>query len=107
MSEVEEAAGSDPRFDHSLDELKRQLSDRDDAGARARIVVELMAVVLQASLLLRHGDPAVADAFCASRLDSHGGRMFGTLRPSSKLAGIVDRHRPQISGTGAERRVSS
>ena len=96
MSEVEDAAGSDPRFDHSLDELKRHLSDRDDAEARARIVVELMAVVLQASLLLRHGDPAVADAFCGSRLDSHGGRTFGTLRPNSKLAGIVDRHRPQI-----------
>jgi putative acyl-CoA dehydrogenase len=96
MSELEESAGSDPRFDHSLEELKRQLSDGDDAEARARIVVELMAVVLQASLLLRHGDPAVADAFCASRLDSHGGRTFGTLGPSSKLAGIVDRHRPQI-----------
>src|ERR1700730_17715505 len=90
MSEVEESAGSDPRFDDSLGELKRQLSNRDDAEARARIVVELMAVVLQASILLRHGDPAVADAFCASRLDSRGGRTFGTLQPSPKLTGIVD-----------------
>jgi putative acyl-CoA dehydrogenase len=37
-----------------------------------------MALVLQASLLLRYGDGAVADAFCASRLDRDWGRAFGT-----------------------------
>src|SRR3984893_5314151 len=96
MSEVEESAGSDPRFDDSLGELKRQLSNRDDAEARARTVVELVAVALQASLLLRHGDPAVADAFCASRLDSRGGRTFGTLQPILKLTVMVYRPRPEI-----------
>jgi putative acyl-CoA dehydrogenase len=55
-----------------------------------------MAVVLEASLLVRHGDPAVAEAFCASRLDSNGGMSFGTLPPSRQLAGIVQRHRPQV-----------
>jgi putative acyl-CoA dehydrogenase len=58
--------------------------------------VELMAVALEASLLVRHGDPAVAEAFCASRLDSNGGRSFGTLPPSSELAGIVRRHQPHV-----------
>src|SRR5713101_5649093 len=96
VDEVEEARGSDPRLDDSVDELKRQLSDSADAESRARRVVELMAVALQASLLVRHGDPAVAEAFCASRLDSNGGRSFGTLPPSSELAGIVRRHQPQI-----------
>jgi len=96
VDEVEEARGSDPRLDDSVDELKRQLFDSADAESRARRVVELMAVVLEASLLLRHGDPAVAEAFCASRLDSHGGRSFGTLPPSSQLAGIVQRHRPAL-----------
>jgi putative acyl-CoA dehydrogenase len=57
--------------------------------------VELMAVALEASLLLRHGDPAVAEAFCASRLDGIGARSFGTLPPSARLAGIVERHRPR------------
>jgi len=52
-------------------------------------------VVLQASLLLRHGDPAVAEVFCASRLGD-GGHTFGTLRPSPKLAGIVERARPVL-----------
>jgi putative acyl-CoA dehydrogenase len=96
IDEVEQARGSDPRLDDAVDELKRQLSDPTEAEARARRIVELMAVALEASLLVRHGDPAVAEAFCASRLDSGGGRSFGTLPPSSKLAGIVRRHQPQI-----------
>jgi putative acyl-CoA dehydrogenase len=96
VNEVEEARGSDPRLDDAVDVLKRQLSDKTDAESRARRVVELMAVALQASLLVRNGDPAVAEAFCASRLDSNGSRSFGTLRPSSELAGIVRRHQPQI-----------
>jgi putative acyl-CoA dehydrogenase len=96
VDEIEEARGSDARLDDAVDELKRQLSDQADVEARARRIVELMAVALEASLLVRHGDPAVADAFCASRLDSNGGRAFGTLPPSSHLAGIVRRHQPQI-----------
>jgi putative acyl-CoA dehydrogenase len=96
MDEVEAARGSDPRLDEAVDELKRQLSDQTDAEARARRIVELMAVALEASLLVRHGDPAVAEAFCASRLDSNGGRSFGTLPPSSELAGIVRRHQPHV-----------
>jgi putative acyl-CoA dehydrogenase len=96
VHEVEAARGSDPRLDDAVEELKRQLSDQTDAEARARKVVELMALVLEASLLVRHGDPAVAEAFCASRLDFSGGRSFGTLPPSQELAGIVRRHQPQI-----------
>jgi putative acyl-CoA dehydrogenase len=96
MDELDEAAGMDSRLDDAVVELKRQLADTADAEARARSVVELMALALEASLLVRHGDPAVAEVFCAARLDSGGGRSFGTLRPSSKLAGIVERHRPQL-----------
>ena len=39
---------------------------RDDLEPRARRVVERMALALQGSLLVRYGDQAVADAFCAS-----------------------------------------
>jgi putative acyl-CoA dehydrogenase len=95
VHEVEEARGLDPRLDDSVDVLKRQLADIGDAEASARRIVELMAVILEASLLVRHGDSAVAEAFCGSRLDSGGGRSFGTLRPSHHLVGIVDRHRPR------------
>ena len=39
----------------------------------------MMALALQASLLLRHSPPAVADAFCATRLAGDWGHAFGTL----------------------------
>jgi hypothetical protein len=58
-------------------------------------LLELLAVSLQGSLLVRHGAPEVADAFCASRLDRPGG-IFGTLPSSLDLGAIVERHRPQI-----------
>jgi putative acyl-CoA dehydrogenase len=54
-----------------------------------------MALALQASLLVRHGDPTVADAFCASRLAGDGGLAYGTLPAGLDLAGIVERHRPR------------
>jgi putative acyl-CoA dehydrogenase len=93
MAEVEEARGSDPRLDRSIVELKQQLSNgAKEAGARR--LVERMAVVLQASLLVRHGDPAVADAFCASRIEGDWGHSFGTLPQGLHLASIVQRHRP-------------
>ena len=62
---------------------------------RARRLVERLALCLQGSLLVRHGDSAVADAFCASRLDGDGGRAYGTLPAGLQLAPIVDRHRPR------------
>jgi putative acyl-CoA dehydrogenase len=49
--------------------------------------------VLQGSLLVRFGDEAVADAFCASRLDGDWGRAFGTLPAGTDFGRIIDRHR--------------
>jgi putative acyl-CoA dehydrogenase len=94
LLEVERARGSDPRLDRAVAELKRELSEMDDAEARARRVVERMALVLEGSLLLRFGDPAVADAFCASRLAGDWGHSFGTLPPGTQFTAIVARHRP-------------
>jgi putative acyl-CoA dehydrogenase len=96
MDEVEQARGSDARLDRSIDQLKRDLSNGADAEANARRVVERMAVVLEGSLLLRHGDPAVAEAFCVSRLGGDWGHSFGTLPPGLQLASIVRRHRPSL-----------
>jgi putative acyl-CoA dehydrogenase len=94
ISEVEEARGADPRLDRSVDDLKSELSNGPGAEAGARRLVERMAVVLEGSLLVRHGDPAVADAFCASRLGGDWGHSFGTLPEGLQLDSIVQRHRP-------------
>ena len=52
-----------------------------------------MALALQGSLLVRYGDEAVADAFCASRLSGDWGQAFGTLPAGLDYPRIVDRHR--------------
>src|SRR5690242_3120048 len=93
FAEVDRARGSDGRFDAALSALRTELSNPTEAEERARRLVERMAVVLQASLLLRHGDPAVAEVFCDSRL-AGAGQQFGTLRPTANLKSIVARARP-------------
>jgi putative acyl-CoA dehydrogenase len=55
-----------------------------------------MALALQASLLVRFGDAAAADAFCASRLAGDGGLAYGTLPPHVDAGAIIERHRPQV-----------
>jgi len=94
LAEVELAQGADPRFDRAFAGLKAELADAAEPETRARRVVERMAVTLQGSLLLRYGDPAVADAFCASRLGADWGHTFCTLPPGPGLRAIVERHRP-------------
>ena len=51
-----------------------------------------MALVLQGSLAVRFADPAVADAFCASRLGGDWGGAFGTLPAGTDFARIIARH---------------
>jgi putative acyl-CoA dehydrogenase len=96
LAEVELAAGGDARLDASIGELKDQFTDTATLERRARRVVERMALCLQGSLLVRHGDPAVADAFCASRLGDEGGLEYGTLPPGSDFDAIIARSRPDL-----------
>ena len=91
FAELDLAAGSDPRYDDALALLRKQIGDTDEIEYRARHVVERMALLLQGSLLLRHGDPAVADAFAASRLARGWGVAFGTLPTGLDTERILDR----------------
>ena len=67
-------------------------TEADEAGARR--LVESLALVLQGSLLVRHAPAAVADAFCATRLDGDWGHAFGTLPTGLDPAAIVARATP-------------
>jgi putative acyl-CoA dehydrogenase len=96
IAEVEEAAGTEPRLDAFAASVRDELGDLDDVEARARRVVERMALALQGSLLVRFGDPAVADAFCASRLAGEWRGAFGTLPAGTDFGAIIERHTPRI-----------
>ncbi|MGW5117950.1 acyl-CoA dehydrogenase family protein [Streptomyces noursei] len=92
FTEVEAAAGADRRLDAAVAGLRKMLAalgDPERAQLMARSLAERLALVLQGSLLVRHGTPAVADAFCASRLDGEWGHAFGTLPPDADLDGIL------------------
>ena len=91
FAELDLAAGADPRWDAAAKRLRAQLADPAEAEIRARRIVERMALVLGGSLLLRHGHPAVAEAFCASRLAGDWGQAFGTLPVGVDTAAIIDR----------------
>ncbi len=96
LAEVELAAGADGRFDAAVKDLLQSLADLEGMEARARRLAERMAVLLQGSLLLRYAAPAVADAFCASRLDRDWGYAFGTLPRGIDTAAIVSRATPEL-----------
>ncbi|WP_163504869.1 acyl-CoA dehydrogenase family protein [Fodinicola acaciae] len=93
FAEVELATGADVRLDTAVAHLRKELSDLADLEYRARRIVERMALVLQGSLLVRDGHPAVASAFCASRLAEDWGVAFGTLPAGLDTSAIIDRAR--------------
>jgi putative acyl-CoA dehydrogenase len=92
--EVAIARGADARLDASADALRAECADLEHLESRARRLVERLALVFQAALLVRHAPAPVADAFCASRLGSESGRAFGALAPGADVAAIVARARP-------------
>jgi len=93
LAEIDAAAGENRHLDAARRELASVLG-RDIPESDARRTVERMALALQASLLVRHSPPAVADAFCASRLGGEWGRSFGTLNSTVDMRAIVERATP-------------
>ena len=94
FAEVDQAAGDNRQLDAASSSLRAELGDVVAFEARARRIVERMALVLQASLLVRFGAPEVADVFCASRLAGDWGNEFGTLQATGDFSSIIERHRP-------------
>ncbi len=94
IGEIELARGADATFDRALADLHASLADTSALEVEARRVVERLATLLQASLLIDHSVPEVADAFCASRLGGDSGHAFGTLPKSAELRSIIDRAWP-------------
>jgi putative acyl-CoA dehydrogenase len=94
FDELDLAAGADARLDDFVTGLRGQFGEPETLEHRARRVVEDMAKALQGSLLVRHAPPAVADAFCASRLAGDAGLNFGTLPAGVDVGAIVERHTP-------------
>ncbi len=97
FDELALATGGDGRLDAHITRLKGSLGDVDTAQHRARRIAEDICKALQGALLVRHGHPAVADAFCATRLDRDHGDAYGTLPTGLELGPIIDRATHKIA----------
>jgi putative acyl-CoA dehydrogenase len=87
LAEIDRGRGVDQRLDLAMDEVAGFLqaasreARRDPAAveAGARWMVERLAVVLQASLLVRCAPAPVSGTFLTTRVSGGGGVTFGTL----------------------------
>ncbi|TCC25446.1 acyl-CoA dehydrogenase family protein [Kribbella speibonae] len=91
LTEMAAVQGADARLDAAVNDVLQALADIENAEAGARRLAARMALCLQASLLIRHSTPVVADAFVASRLAGDWGGVFGTLPRTTPFEQIVSR----------------
>ncbi len=96
LDELALAQGANGDLDAHVRALRASLARPEDLEARARRIVEDMALALQASLLVRFAPAAVSDAFCAARVGGRGGREYGTLPGGSDFQGIIERGRVPV-----------
>ncbi len=93
LDEVRAAQGGDGRLDAYAERLADRLANPAGLEPVARRIAEMMAAALQGSLLVRYAHPAVADAFCATRLDGDWGQAYGTMPQDLNTQAILDRAR--------------
>ncbi|NMO03133.1 DNA alkylation response protein [Gordonia sp. TBRC 11910] len=100
LDELECSVGVDDHYDAGLAVLKARFAglsgDVGELQYGARRLVGQMAQLLQGSLLLRFGHPAVAQAFTVSRLGADRGDVFGTLPSGLDVASIIERVTPKV-----------
>ncbi len=92
MGELWAASGQDSRYDSALQDLAAGLV-AEVAETDARRLTDRMAVLLQASLLLRHAPGFVADGFVTSRI-AEPSPVYGVLPDRVDAAAIVERALP-------------
>lgn len=96
MDELAMANGCYPAYDHFLTELKAEFADPVNLEYRSRALVDKLAIALQASVLIRHGENAIADAFVSSRIEGKHGINYGTLATGVDCWQIMKRAQPKV-----------
>ena len=92
FDELDVTDNHDARLDRHVESLRSSLKDATTLEYRARSVAEDLCLALQGSLLVRHGHPAVTEAFLATRMTGGDwGGAFGTLPAGLDLAPILER----------------
>jgi putative acyl-CoA dehydrogenase len=90
LDELNGAMGGHPSFDAAATGLAADLKHGERDPFEARLLAERMAVLLQASLLIRHAGDSIADAFVASRLGPRS-LTYGGLTDRKAVADLLER----------------
>ena len=85
---------ADRRIARAAHQLERDLRDAETLEVRARSIVERMALLWQASLLLQFSPGSLADAFVSSRIEKQSGSTLGTLESGTHFSSILERAAP-------------
>jgi putative acyl-CoA dehydrogenase len=103
VAELEKVKGRNKRLDTYTGSIKRDIAAlKKNAGSKstavaagreqtARLLVERLALALQAKLMVEQTPDFVSAAFIASRLSGQSGFALGTLPKSAKVKAIVER----------------
>ncbi|MDP9142997.1 MAG: isovaleryl-CoA dehydrogenase [Pseudomonadota bacterium] len=91
FAELMTARGGHADLDREITWLNSALDDVSTLELRSRIVGERIALALQAAILIKTGNTALSDTFCASRLGGEHGLNYGTLSPQAPFAALIDR----------------
>jgi putative acyl-CoA dehydrogenase len=95
FAELESVRGGNDVLDAEMAALRDALTwDGDERELRARHLTERMAIALQAAVLIRAGNVAIADLFCESRLGHEHGATLGTLASDAPCSALIERAFP-------------
>lgn len=89
MDEIKQVSGQNKELDAQISVAETLLSRKSEKEARQ--LVERLALLLQAKLLLETAPQAVSDAFIQSRIVGDWGRTFGTLSADIDTQAIIER----------------
>lgn len=94
FAELAYARGADSCLDAAVDSLQVLLNQHSKRELNARRITDLLALSMQAALLVNFGNATVAKTFIASRLSGGSHCNYGTLVADTDLSAILDRANP-------------
>ena len=97
LAAIDAASGSEQRLKSAVDGVRIMLGEAVSDPARARSVVELLALTAAGALLQAHAPPAVRDAFLATRLYGAFRHSYGVGLGGGDIQGIAARAAPMLA----------
>ena len=91
LDEVGKAGSENNYLLTAVHNLKKLLIDKENIEKSARRISELMAISLQAALLIQYSSGEISDSFCKTRLNKDWGYTYGTLPNGVNIDKILDR----------------